>query len=57
MKQVGERVATGGLIVLELGFGQFEAVSELLDASHGWTRVSAMQDLAGIVRVISAIKI
>jgi release factor glutamine methyltransferase len=56
IKQAGERLAPGGLLVLELGFGQFEPVSELLDASRGWTRVSAMQDLAGIVRVISAIK-
>jgi release factor glutamine methyltransferase len=56
VKQAGERLVPGGLLVLELGFGQFEAVSTLLDAAHGWTRVSAMQDLAGIVRVISAIK-
>ncbi len=56
IKQANERLAQGGLLVLELGFGQFEWVSDLLDASRGWTRVSAMQDLAGIVRVISAIK-
>ena len=56
VKQAGERLVPGGLLVLELGFGQFEAVSTLFDAAHGWTRVSAMQDLAGIVRVISAIK-
>jgi release factor glutamine methyltransferase len=56
IKQAGKRLAPGGLLILELGFGQFEPVSELLDVSRGWTRVSAMQDLAGIVRVISAIK-
>jgi hypothetical protein len=39
-----------------LGLGLFEPVSDLLDASHGWTHVSAKMDLAGIPRVISAIK-
>lgn len=56
IKQAAGRLASGGLFVLELGLGQFEPVSELLDASRGWTRVSAQQDLAGIVRVISAVK-
>jgi release factor glutamine methyltransferase len=46
----------GGLLVLELGLGQFEPVGDMLDAARGWTRVSATQDLAGIVRVISAIR-
>jgi release factor glutamine methyltransferase len=50
-------LAEGGLLVLELGIGLFENVSDLLEARSGWTRVSATQDLAGIVRVISAIRI
>jgi release factor glutamine methyltransferase len=54
--QAGKRLKPGGLLALELGLGLFEPVSELLDAAHGWTRVSATQDLAGIVRVISAIR-
>ncbi len=54
--QAGKRLKPGGLLALELGLGLFEPVSELLDAAHGWTRVSAAQDLAGIVRVISAIR-
>jgi len=50
------RLAPGGLLVIELGLGQFEPLGDLLDAARGWTRVSAKQDLAGIVRVISAVK-
>jgi len=53
--QAAARLAPGGVLILEIGINQFEPVSELLDAAHGWTRVSAMQDLAGIIRVISAV--
>jgi release factor glutamine methyltransferase len=55
--QAKTHLAEGGLLVLELGAGLFEPVSDLLEARTGWTRVSATQDLAGIVRVISAIRI
>jgi release factor glutamine methyltransferase len=54
--QAAARLAAGGLLVLELGIQQFEAVGDLLDAARGWTRVSAKQDLAGIIRVISAVR-
>jgi release factor glutamine methyltransferase len=47
----------GGLLVLELGAGLFEPISDLLEARRGWTRVSATEDLAGIVRVISAVRV
>jgi release factor glutamine methyltransferase len=56
ISQASKHLAEGGLLVLELGAGLFERVGELLEASSGWTRVSAAQDLAGILRVISAIK-
>jgi release factor glutamine methyltransferase len=55
--QAATHLAEGGLLVLELGAGLFEPVGDLLDARSGWMRVSATQDLAGIVRVISAIRI
>jgi release factor glutamine methyltransferase len=54
--QAEAQLAPGGLLVLELGINQFEPVGDMLDASRGWTRVSAKQDLAGIVRVISAVR-
>jgi release factor glutamine methyltransferase len=55
--QAATHLAERGLLVLELGAGLFENVGDLLEARSGWTRVSATQDLAGIVRVISAIRI
>jgi len=55
--QAATHLAEGGLLVLELGAGLFEPVSDLLEARSGWMRVSATQDLAGIVRVISAIRV
>jgi release factor glutamine methyltransferase len=54
--QAATNLAEGGLLVLELGYTSFEPVSNLLESHRGWTRVSATQDLAGIVRVISAIR-
>jgi release factor glutamine methyltransferase len=50
------RLRRGGMLVMEIGEGLFEAVSELLDAPSGWTRVSATLDLAGVIRVISCAK-
>lgn len=56
ISQAATHLVEGGLLILELGAGLFEPVSELLEARSGWTRVSATEDLAGIVRVISAIR-
>lgn len=55
--QAQQRLKRGGAIIMELGLGLFEPVSDLLDAAHGWCQVSATMDLAGIPRVISATKI
>jgi release factor glutamine methyltransferase len=54
--QAARFLGDGGILILELGYGLFEPVSELLEPRHGWTRVSATQDLAGIPRVIAAVK-
>ena len=54
--QSANHLVEGGLLVLELGAGLFEPVSDLLEARRGWTRVSAAQDLAGIPRVIAAVR-
>ncbi len=54
--QAESRLRRGGVLVLELGFGMFEAVSDMLDSARGWTRVSATMDLAEIPRVLSATK-
>jgi hypothetical protein len=47
-------MTAGGILVMELGHDSLDHVSTLLDASHGWFRVSATQDLSGIPRVIAA---
>lgn len=47
------RLQVGGILALELGFGMFEAVSDLLNATMDWTQISATMDLAGIPRVLS----
>jgi release factor glutamine methyltransferase len=54
VRQAGKLLGSGGILVLELGYDALDPVSRLLDAAHGWNRVSATQDLAGIPRVIAA---
>ena len=44
---------SGGLIALEIGFGQAEAVRAILDASGFWD-IDFIADLQGILRVASA---
>jgi release factor glutamine methyltransferase len=56
IQQASNRLKRGGILALELGFGMFEAVSDLLDATAGWTQVSATMDLAAIPRVLSCRK-
>ncbi len=43
----------GGLLALELGLGQYEAVSEMLRAA-GFVEIGCIRDLAGIQRIITA---
>jgi release factor glutamine methyltransferase len=43
----------GGLLALELGFGQADAVAGLAD---GWSNMEIANDLAGIARVLSCEK-
>jgi release factor glutamine methyltransferase len=54
--QAKTHLVQGGLLVLELGAGLFEPVSDLLEARSGWFRVSATEDLAGIQRVIASVR-
>jgi len=51
--QAAELLRCGGLLVIEIGFGQAERVRPLFDASK-WSDVRVTNDLAGIPRVISA---
>ncbi|MBV9970411.1 MAG: peptide chain release factor N(5)-glutamine methyltransferase [Xanthobacteraceae bacterium] len=53
LADAGRLLAQGAVLVLEVGAGQSEAVSELA-AAAGLTGVVATPDLAGIPRVVSA---
>ena len=44
----------GGLLAMEIGFGQAEAIGELL---AGWSGVAFVDDLAGIPRIVLAVRI
>jgi release factor glutamine methyltransferase len=47
-----ERLALGGAALLEIGQGQLDAVRDLVAALPIKTRVTALNDLAGIERVV-----
>jgi release factor glutamine methyltransferase len=52
--QAWERLGGGGLLAMEMGFGQTEALREML---AGWGGVAVLDDLAGIGRVVVARKV
>ena len=43
----------GGLLLIEHGFDQRDAVAALLE-EHGWTEIRCHNDLAGLPRVTAA---
>ena len=47
----------GGVLVLELGYNAPDHVRSLLAAQPGWVDVSVTNDLAGIPRVIAAVRV
>jgi len=54
IEQAGALLRPGGILVLELGYGQAPHVRALLETQPGWTDIQMTNDLAGIPRVISA---
>jgi len=54
IEQAGALLRLGGILVLELGYGQAPHVRALLETQPGWTNIQITNDLAGIPRVISA---
>lgn len=52
--QAAKRLRSGGLLVVEIGYGALERVRPLLGDSKTWADVRVANDLAGIPRVISA---
>ncbi len=54
IEQAALLLSTGGILVLELGYGSSERVREMFHAQQRWHKVSIANDLAGIPRVLSA---
>ncbi|MGH9709274.1 MAG: peptide chain release factor N(5)-glutamine methyltransferase [Candidatus Acidiferrales bacterium] len=52
--QAAALLRSGGVLVLEIGYGALDRVRTLLDVSLAWTEIRVTHDLAGIPRVISA---
>ena len=53
--QSSEKLKPGGLIALEVGEGQKEAVTSLLESS-GFRSINVYKDLAGVERVLTGVK-
>lgn len=51
--QAAELLRSGGLLVIEIGYGALDRVRSLFDASPAWSDVHVADDLAGIPRVLS----
>jgi len=51
LQQTPSRLAPGGVLMFEFGFGQSEAVRELIANTHGLTLKSIEKDLQGIDRI------
>jgi len=49
-------LAPGGLLVLELGYNSLKRVSAFVGAASGWMHVGVTRDLAGIPRVLVAVR-
>jgi len=54
ISQAAELLRSGGLLVLEIGYGALDRVRPLFSDSSAWTEIHVANDLAGIPRVISA---
>lgn len=54
--QAAERLVSGGLLVVELGFDVSERVEALLDTAD-WQEIHITSDLAGIPRVLAAARL
>jgi len=54
--EAAEVLGENGIIVIELGHGALEHVHSILSAGALWTEIAVQNDLAGIARVISAVR-
>jgi release factor glutamine methyltransferase len=56
IEQAGRLLRTGGILVLELGYNSADEVLKMLEAEPHWTNVNVTRDLAGIPRVLAALR-
>jgi release factor glutamine methyltransferase len=52
--QAERRLASGGILVLELGYNSLDHVRGIFESRQGWKDLRVTDDLAGIARVFSA---
>jgi release factor glutamine methyltransferase len=57
IEQAGKLLRASGILVLELGYNSAGEVRKMFHVQRQWANVSITNDLAGIPRVLSAIKI
>lgn len=52
--EAGSLLASGGILVLELGYNSAEPVAAIIASSCAWTNIAITKDLGGIDRVLAA---
>lgn len=50
--QAPERLSEGGFLLLEMGFGQYEEIKNLIEKEQRYTEITVLKDYSGIERVI-----
>jgi release factor glutamine methyltransferase len=57
IEQAGALLSAGGILALELGYNSADEVRKIFHVQTHWANVSITNDLAGIPRVLAAVKI
>ena len=57
IEQAGSLLRPGGILVLELGYNSADHVRRIIASESRWTCVAITNDLAGIPRVLSALRL
>jgi release factor glutamine methyltransferase len=57
IEQAGALLRAGGILALELGYNSADEVRKMFQVQGRWANVSVTNDLAGIPRVLAAVKI
>ncbi|MGH9707465.1 MAG: peptide chain release factor N(5)-glutamine methyltransferase [Candidatus Acidiferrales bacterium] len=57
IEQARKRLRPGGILAIELGYNSLDRVLPMLAVPQDWTQVRVTNDLAGIPRVLSAVRL